>query len=86
MLHESPFTLSVIHCYSSNKSVPVSRSQTLEERYIIKNKKNGPVLQKLRLKEERTRTSLVVQWLRICLPVQGSQVPSLVKEFRSHML
>ena len=63
MLDESPFTRSVIHCYSSNKSVPVSRSQTLEERYIIKNKKRGPILQKLRLKEERTRTSLVVQGL-----------------------
>ena len=42
MLHESPFTRSVIHCYSSSKSVPVSRSQTLEERYIIKNKKKWP--------------------------------------------
>ena len=26
------------------------------------------------------RTSLVVQWLRICLPMQGTQVPSLVQE------
>ena len=24
--------------------------------------------------------SVVAQWLRICLPVQGTQVPSLVKE------
>ena len=30
-------------------------------------------------------TSLVVQWLRIHLPVQGMQVPSLVRELRSHM-
>ena len=29
--------------------------------------------------------SLVVQWLRICLPTQGPQVLSLVKELRSHM-
>ena len=26
------------------------------------------------------RTSLVVQWLRICLPMQGTQVQSLVWE------
>ena len=25
-------------------------------------------------------TSLVVQWLRICLPMQGTQVQSLVRE------
>ena len=24
--------------------------------------------------------SLVVQWLRICLPMQGTQVPTLVRE------
>ena len=30
-------------------------------------------------------TSLVVQWLSICLPVQGMQVQSLVGELRSHM-
>ena len=27
-----------------------------------------------------SKTSLVVQWLRICLPTQGTQVPSLVRE------
>ena len=26
------------------------------------------------------RASLVVQWLRICLPMQGTQVPVLVQE------
>ena len=31
-------------------------------------------------------TSLVVQWLRICLAMQGTQVRSLVEELRSHML
>ena len=30
-------------------------------------------------------TSLVVQWLRFCLPMQGLQVQSLVRELRSHM-
>ena len=29
------------------------------------------------------RTSLVVQWLRICLPMQGTQVQSLVREHAS---
>ena len=29
--------------------------------------------------------SLVVQWLRICLPVQGMRVRSLVRELKSHM-
>ena len=32
-------------------------------------------------------TPLAVQWLRLCLPVQGAQVRSLVKELKkSHML
>ena len=31
------------------------------------------------------RTSLVVQWLRLHLPVQGSMVQSLIRELRSHM-
>ena len=29
--------------------------------------------------------SLVVQWLRLYLPVQGAQVRSLGRELRSHM-
>ena len=28
----------------------------------------------------------MVQWLRICLPVQGTQIQSLVGELRSHMV
>ena len=32
------------------------------------------------------KTSLVVQWLRICFAMQGTWVPSLVGELRSHML
>ena len=39
-------------------------------------KKNGPPY----AKNKQTGTSLVVQWLRICLPVQGTQVRSLVWE------
>ena len=30
-------------------------------------------------------TSLVVQWLRVCFPMQGMQVRFLVGELRSHM-
>ena len=30
-------------------------------------------------------TSLVAQWLRLCLPMQGVWVRSLVGELRSHM-
>ena len=31
-------------------------------------------------------TSLVGQWVRICLPMQRMWVQSLVRELRSHML
>ena len=34
--------------------------------------------------KEYEGTSLVVQWLRICLPMQGIQVQSVVRELRSH--
>ena len=37
------------------------------------------------VKSDQTGTSLVVQWLRLCLPVQGVQVRSLVRKLRSHM-
>ena len=30
-------------------------------------------------------TSLMVQWLRICLPMQSMQVQSWVRELRSYM-
>ena len=33
----------------------------------------------------KMRTSLVVQWLRLCLPMYGASVWSLVREQRSHM-
>ena len=46
-----------------------------------KKKKKKPFL----LKSKGFRTSLVVQWLRICLPMQGIQVWSLVKELESHI-
>ena len=36
-------------------------------------------------KQDNVGTSLVVQWLRIHLAMQGTQVLSLVWELRSHM-
>ena len=39
----------------------------------------------IRLKEGGQGTSLVVQWLRLRLPMQAVRVPSLVGELRSHM-
>ena len=41
--------------------------------------------EKENLKYANFGTSLVVQWLRICLPMQGMLVQSLVWELRSHM-
>ena len=37
------------------------------------------------LKSLQIGPPLVVQWLRICLPMQGMQVQALVRELRSHM-
>ena len=42
--------------------------------------------QRIQTKSVITGTSLVVQWLKIRLPMQGTQVQSLVGELRSHML
>ena len=43
------------------------------------------LIPKLLCKETSIGTSLVVQWLRFCLPVQGLWVWSLVRELGSHM-
>ena len=37
------------------------------------------------VKKSPVGTSLVVQWLRLCLPMQGTPVWSLVREVRSHV-
>ena len=42
--------------------------------------------QNLNVKNLMTGTFLVAQWLRICLPMQGTWVESLVQELRYHML
>jgi len=41
---------------------------------------------KQKKKKTSQETSLVVQWLRIRLAMQGTWVQSLVRELRSHML
>ena len=38
------------------------------------------------MKKSLPETSLVGQWFRILLPMQGTWVPSLVGELRLHML
>ena len=45
----------------------------------MKIKENGET------KRKKVKTSLVIQWLELCLPLQGVQVQSLVGEPRSHM-
>ena len=37
------------------------------------------------LEKKKEGTSPAVQQLRLCLPIQGVQVPSLVRELRSHI-
>ena len=48
----------------------------------IKGKKN---MEDVTLKKEALGTSQVVQWLKLCLLMQGAWVPSLTEELRSHM-
>ena len=40
----------------------------------------------VQLQKLKAGTSLVVQWLKLQLPMQGAWVQSLVRELRSHML
>ena len=46
----------------------------------------NPVTTCGKLSAKMAGTSLVVQWLRNCFAMQRKQVPSLVRELRSHML
>ena len=43
-------------------------------------KKEIELESKIKIKAEIDRTSLVAQWLRPCLPMQGTQVRSLIRE------
>ena len=51
--------------------------------YIFWYLKNGVIKNSIKIRQ--AETSLVVQWLRTRLPLQGTQVPSLVGELRFHM-
>ena len=60
--------------------------------FIVKISYNKNYLSKLNVLEVMfskkiflTGTSVVVQWLRILLEMQGTQVESLVAELKSHM-
>ena len=53
--------------------------------YNFKNDENPSKDLKQRMTSMHLEISLVVQWLGICLPVQGMRLQSLVGELRSHM-
>ena len=49
-------------------------------KFLFKFKGQGIVKTILKIKNSRFQTSLVAQWLRICLPMQGTRVRALVRE------
>ena len=51
---------------------------------LLKLKDWGPDKRRRHTEIQRGETSLVVQWIRICLPMQGTRVPTLVRR-RFHM-
>ena len=55
--------------------------QKVKENVILMSEQIGPLNRETETVENnQVRTSLVAQWLRICLPVQGTRVRSLVQE------
>ena len=70
----------------SNASLPqevrqVSKKQPNSHKVIRKRRKNKAQNQQKEGDNKNQRgTSVVVQWLRICLPMQGTWVPALVQE------
>ena len=65
-------------CHSSGT---LSKKNITEEEGVSCVKRN----KKDQVKENNGGTSLVVQWLRIHRPMQGTRVQSLVRERRSHV-
>ena len=61
--------------------LPSKKKKNYTIRKLCIGKKGG----KNSLRKQIKGTSLVVQWLRIRLPMQGTRVQSLVWELRSHM-
>ena len=45
----------------------------------------GPFLEEVKFKKKVRGTTLMVQWLRILLPMQETWIRSLVREPRSHL-
>ena len=66
---------------SGHSSGTLSKKNVTEEEVLgcVKRKKKDQV------KENNGGTSLVVQWLRIHRPMQGTRVQTLVRERRSHV-
>ena len=48
--------------------------------WLVKQKKKKNNLEYFQCQDSRTGTSLVAQWLRVCLPMQGTRVQALVQE------
>ena len=74
--------------YSAKETINKTKRQPSEWEKIFANEvtdkrlisKTYKQLMQLNIKKANNRASLVVQWLRICLPVQGTQVRALVCE------
>ena len=49
-------------------------------------KHSKELLHKFLIKKQKPGACLVVQWLRLCLPMQGTQFQSLVRELRTHLV
>ena len=71
---------SVKHQYRE-EAIKLAKGQFLETLQTIQESSANHRRSRKRDTEE---TSLEVQWLRLCLPVQGAWVRSLVRELRSH--
>ena len=67
-------------CMKKQKSVPFVLDQGKDNDHLL-----WQWIQRGELQNGQSETSLVVQWLRNCLAIQGMRVWSPVKEPRSHM-
>ena len=69
---------SFLHPINFIKGLICTRQRARRERYS--ENKAGIVLALLELIKNLDRASLVAQWLRVCLPTQGTQAQALVWE------
>ena len=79
---QETFYFKLITCKRHNKNVKMyGINQTvITPIYLEEESKESVMLEFLKNKKRIFRTSLVVQWLRTCLPIQESRVRSLVQE------